>query len=247
MAGCDSRIYILSLNENLSIIETLDLPEACLITRMSISADGQWLAVADYHHKVTIYNLDSYRFSNQLPAFDYCITSLTFHPSSSTLVITTTGNLFYLYDVEGGCYTDWTREFSHRLPDRFVSRKDIIMGCAFDLKRQNVLTLWGSDYFCKVDLEKPMGPKNASIVNSKRKKQDEIRLAQIKEQEKDVICLDREEQFNSKFSQTFTMDHRYQPLLFLDYMGNELVVVERPAMSVVQALPPGYYKHYYGT
>jgi hypothetical protein len=51
----------------------------------------------------------------------------------------------------------------------------------------------------------------------------------------------------SKLSEAFQMDHRYQPLLFLDFIENEMVVVERPELEVLRSLPPSYYKHAYGT
>lgn len=62
-----------------------------------------------------------------------------------------------------------------------------------------------------------------------------------------VIDLDSEPLPISRFSDAFSMDHRFQSVMFLDFMGSEMVVVERPGLAVMQSLPEGFYKHSYGT
>ncbi|KAJ3295790.1 U3 small nucleolar RNA-associated protein 4 [Borealophlyctis nickersoniae] len=52
----------------------------------------------------------------------------------------------------------------------------------------------------------------------------------------------------NEVSEAFRMEHRYFPLMFADYAGpNELVVVERPILNVLEELPSGFYRHKYGT
>lgn len=248
----DSSIYILDISQNdmdpphfsllgrldlLSIGENIKGATDILTAHMTVSSDDQWLAVATYNHQVLIFHLDSLRLYAKLPLYDYPVTCLSFHPQNSTLAIALTSNQFYLYDVENAAYEDWTREYLNRLPSRLLNRKEIIMGCCFNSRKPHGLTLWASSYFCNVDLEKSVGSPELLISEGKRKK-----VVQMGDNSK--------VQRNPKkygFSDSFKMDHRYGPLMFLDYIGNEIVIVERPALSIMKNLPLSFYKHAYGT
>ena len=165
----DSSIYILDISNpemgqtQFSLLGRLDLLNIdenpgkltdILTAHITVSADDQWLAVATYQHQVLIFHLDSLRLSAKLPLYDYPVTSLSFHPQHPILVITLTSNQFYLYDVENSSYADWTREYINRLPSRLLNRKEIIMGCCFNSSKPQGIVLWGSSYFCNVDLQR---------------------------------------------------------------------------------------------
>ncbi|KAJ3375575.1 hypothetical protein HDU92_000708, partial [Lobulomyces angularis] len=41
---------------------------------------------------------------------------------------------------------------------------------------------------------------------------------------------------------------RFQPLIHLDFLNEkELVVIERPFLKIMEKLPPGFYRHKYGS
>ncbi|TPX65865.1 hypothetical protein SpCBS45565_g04902 [Spizellomyces sp. 'palustris'] len=140
-----------------------------MVATLAVSGDGQWLASGDLLNRIHVFNLDSLKHHATLPIFSSLHTSLTFHPSSPTLVVTCTSNEFFLYDCEEATLTDWSREYSHRLPYRWLQRKEVVMGVGFDPKRPAVVTLWGATHLCFVDLEKPMGPRDAVISVRRRK------------------------------------------------------------------------------
>jgi U3 small nucleolar RNA-associated protein 4 len=249
----DSSIYILDISQNdmdapnFSLLGRLDLLNIgenskgatdILTAHMAVSSDDQWLAIATHNHQVLIFHLDSLRLYAKLPLYDYPVTCLSFHPQNSTLAIALTSNQFYLYDVEKAAYEDWTREYLNRLPSRLLNRKEIIMGCCFNASKPNGLILWGSTYFCNVDLQKSVGSSDLLISESKRKKVEGT------EENSSKSCKNSK---NDGFSESFKMDHRYGPLMFLDCIGNEIVIVERPALSIMKNLPLSYYKHAYGT
>jgi U3 small nucleolar RNA-associated protein 4 len=250
-----SRLVISGLNGIIFVVSLVDMSveyqfsHSQVVLSMCISKDGQWLALSSHSQQVIIMNMDSFKIHSELPKMDSPVTSICFDPSSTTLVITLASNLFYLYDIENTRFTDWTIEYIHKMPSRFVDRKDIIMGCAFDSSRPQTITLWGANYFCMIDLQKPVGTKEAYILNNnKRKEIQEAKLKQVPVKvDPNVICLDMEETEPDVFSQAFKMDHRYSPLLFLDFIEDEMVVVERPALQVMKSLPMSYYKHQYGT
>ncbi|KAF9931218.1 U3 small nucleolar RNA-associated protein [Mortierella antarctica] len=53
---------------------------------------------------------------------------------------------------------------------------------------------------------------------------------------------EKEEEFN------FQLLHKFQPLMFVDFVGdNSLVVVELPFIKILSSLPPSYYRASYGT
>lgn len=100
--------------------------------------------------------------------------------------------------------------------------------------------LYGTTYFCVVDLNQKLGPSGAKLCRPGSKRTHE-------EGKDEVIDLDALER--PKYSDAFKMDHRFQDLMFLDIMSpsGEWVVVERPALEVMKTLPPGFYKKAYGT
>ncbi|KAJ3286543.1 hypothetical protein HDU76_007964 [Blyttiomyces sp. JEL0837] len=47
---------------------------------------------------------------------------------------------------------------------------------------------------------------------------------------------------------SFSMNHAFGPLMFFGFLGtDEAVAVERPLLSVIEKLPPGYYRKRYGS
>ncbi|KAJ3417525.1 U3 small nucleolar RNA-associated protein 4 [Chytridiales sp. JEL 0842] len=255
-----------------------------LVCTLSVSADGQWLATGDFGNQIKIYNMDALKYHATLPRFTYLHTSINFHAISPILTVTSAGNEIYIYDVEKKCLSDWSREYSHRLPDRFVSRGEIIMGSDTSVSRPGKLVVYAANYICTIDLEQPMGPKDALITVNKRKYGDSRSTSNSKNSkdnsksksapnhqsagskrkqpngvvEKDGVIEidsdseDEEEVMHPAGGETqisaFCMNHKYGPLMFFGFLGTEeAVAVERPILSVMEALPPGYYRKRYGS
>lgn len=82
-------------------------PIATVVT-LAVSADGQWLAAGNLRHEVSIFNLDSLKFHASAPPLEAPHTSLAFHPSSATLVITAADNKFILVNAATGRLSDWS-------------------------------------------------------------------------------------------------------------------------------------------
>ncbi|KAI9366854.1 WD40-repeat-containing domain protein [Zopfochytrium polystomum] len=146
--------------------ETRDIVDALVV-----SSDGQWLASGDLRNNIHLHSLDAYRFHATLPRLSALHTTVTFHPSSpATLVVTTARNEVFVFDAEEkGRMTDWSREYSGRLPTHFTQRNEIIMGCAISKHAPEKLIAWGATYICTIDLSKPLGPQDAPLT-SKRKR-----------------------------------------------------------------------------
>ncbi|KAJ3183700.1 U3 small nucleolar RNA-associated protein [Gaertneriomyces sp. JEL0708] len=133
------------------------------ISSLTVSGDGQWLASGDLLNRIHIFNLDALHHHSTLPTFSSLHTTISFHPTSPVLLITTTSNRFYLYDVEDSRLTDWSKEYSERLPLRWLGRKECVMGVGYDPRQPGVLTMWAEKHVTWVDLEKPIGSRDAVI------------------------------------------------------------------------------------
>ncbi|KAJ3206882.1 U3 small nucleolar RNA-associated protein [Dinochytrium kinnereticum] len=231
-----------------------------------------------------------------LPRFSTLHTAISFHPTSPILTVTTCSNELYIYDAEDRRLTDWSREYSHRLPERFVNRNEIIMGIATPVLRKGMMMVWAGSYVCSIDLEQPIGPRDAPITVGKRKrpwtymggpthaKSKPVLLPPStptptptpattttkspRTSDPNVIVIESESEDEVEVGEvggrgivgvevggkrvatasSFSMEHRYGPLMYFGFMGEgEAVAVEMPLLTVVERLPPGFYRKRYGS
>jgi U3 small nucleolar RNA-associated protein 4 len=128
-----------------------------LITRLSISADGQWLASADTHRRLHIFNLDSVAHHAALPSTPQMINAMTFwsvkppsasanvdsagvmdvdmpasHASSPLLVLALANNTLSMYDVEGRRFPEWAQRICEAIPPTFKRLYDPVQGIMVD-------------------------------------------------------------------------------------------------------------------
>ncbi|CAG8487478.1 2874_t:CDS:10 [Acaulospora morrowiae] len=216
----------------------LDSESVATVISVAINGDGKWMATGDLLNRINIYNLDGLEHHVTLPKYSSTHTSLTFHPSVPSLVVTLASNEFLIFDVESGKLTDWSQKHSQNLPNEFLRLENRIMGCAFDPENSNVMILWAANYFCLIDFGRcKEAPLLLSHCNGWQKK-----LQNRQKYRKKRKKSDNEGEIN------FQLVYRYQPLLFVDFIeSNSMVVVERPFAMVLENLPPSFYKAQYGT
>nr|CAG8600027.1 14375_t:CDS:10 [Entrophospora candida] len=129
------------------------------ITSIAISNDSLWLACGDELNRIRIFNLEKLKYHSTLPIFSSKHTSLTFDPFESILVITLTNNIFYLWNIIDHELTNWSRQYSNCLPDKFLCLQDKIIGCTFNPTNNKIMILWTSRYFCFIDFSKKVKSK----------------------------------------------------------------------------------------
>lgn len=103
-------------------------------------------------------------------------------------------------------------------------------------------------------LQKEEEPKQGEEGKKVRKKhrhdeeKKERREKQMKKLEEKMGLTDGEEApADWATSAQFIKIHRYQPLMFLDFVGDdEMVVVERPWFGILESLPPSFHRKKYG-
>ena len=178
---------------------------------------------------------------DQFNQVSFTHTSLTFHPLKPILVITLTSNQFYLFDLQQKKLTDWSSKYSEKLPQNFLSLKDKIMGCSFKPFSDNMI-IWGANYLCLVDFSKNNEELTCMICSGRQNKPKFLK--------KPIQQSGEGEQDEKIYTDTidFQLVTRYQTLMYLNFIEhNQLVVVERSFASILENLPPSFYKAKYGT
>ena len=224
------------------------------ITRTAISQDCQWLVCADELKRVRVYNLDSLQYHGALPTFPHAIQALSFDPSDhGTLVIGLANNTVHVFNVESRTFPDWSIPLCSNLPKRFTHLHDPILGLAFNptpsKDGHRKALFWGFTWMCSVKLDSPAGWGGFS---KKRRREHQTTpngtpqsRANVNKPQANVSAEDPSGQTQPK---NFTLLTHYRPLLFVDFLDcGEMVVVERPLMDVMLAMPPAFYKPKYGS
>ena len=224
------------------------------VTRTAISNDCQWLVTADEMKRVYVYNLDSLQHHCALPMFHHAIQALSFDPSHhGTLVIGLANNDIHVFDVESRTFPDWSIPLCSNLPKRFTHLHDPILGLTFnptppkDGSRKALF--WGFTWMCSVKLDSPAGWGGFSKKRRREHKTTANGVSQLLTKVGKAKASGSAEDRNSQTQQkNFTVMTHYRPLLFVDFLDcGEMVVVERPLVDVMSAMPPAFFKPKYGS
>ncbi|KAF9073758.1 WD40-repeat-containing domain protein [Rhodocollybia butyracea] len=222
-----------------------DSPLLGSVSRIAISADGQWLATTDDRCRTHVFNLDSIQHHCVLPSFQHPAQSLAFDPANPNLLILAfPNNTFQVYDVETRQFPAWSHELCNNLPKRFTTLHDPIIGVTFEpppagapsQSSGKFAVFWGSSWLCKMGFED--GPFRERF--SKKRRRESTKPPPSYKNNNDGGP-------DEPHYKEFKMITHYRPLLFVDYLAHgELIVVERPLVDVLATLPPAYFKHKYG-
>jgi len=161
----------------------------------------------------------------------------------NTLVLVFPDNTLQIFNVETRRFPAWGKDFSSRLPKRFLHAHDPILGIMFDpasasgQEHQQAL-FWGSTWLCKLNL------KGAGVNGQNRKR----RRDSMKGGEPAPEAVTAEDAPGGHGGGPHhKMVTHYRPILYAGFMGpGEILVVERPLIDVLSTLPPAYFKHKYG-
>ncbi|KAJ1339090.1 hypothetical protein BSLG_006228 [Batrachochytrium salamandrivorans] len=294
-AGTNHHINRHSMNHSKASGESSkDKNERAVVILACICADSRFLATTDALNRIYVFDLESLQLHTSLPVFSSLLTCMVFHPgrvshestptptttspfSPPTLIFTSTTNELVMYDIglckAGGRMSHWSRVNSHRLPQAFVERREIVMGVCVDPAAPMRLIVWGAYMVCFIDLT--VQPIDVSTTSTKSKLKgiwrsssgSDLNHAIKKRSVEDRDCRDvdraegeivlrnePQDQSGRKLASVqvtlqkgFVVDTRYQSIMYLGFCGSQIVVVERPVLHVLAALPTAFYKHKYGT
>lgn len=193
---------------------------------MAVSSDAQWVAVGDSNNNIVVYNLDTLKFHSALPVFDSRHTALAFQPGEGVLAVGLVGNTFLLYDIEKNGLTQWSKNYTKRIPSQLTKIKDDqIYDICFHPEQPTYMVAYTHSVIFLIDLSQRLGKPPKGTKN-----EDEDRLGLLDDKS------------------SWRLIQRYHPLLFTGFVdGGALAVVERPFRSVLLMLPPPFYRHRFAT
>ncbi|KAH9273638.1 hypothetical protein BASA83_003970 [Batrachochytrium salamandrivorans] len=279
-AGTNHHINRHSMNHSKASGESSkDKNERAVVILACICADSRFLATTDALNRIYVFDLESLQLHTSLPVFSSLLTCMVFHPgrvshestptptttspfSPPTLIFTSTTNELVMYDIglckAGGRMSHWSRVNSHRLPQAFVERREIVMGVCVDPAAPMRLIVWGAYMVCFIDLT--VQPIDVSTTSTKSKLKgiwrsssgSDLNHAIKKRSVEDRDCRDvdraegeivlrnePQDQSGRKLASVqvtlqkgFVVDTRYQSIMYLGFCGSQIVVVERPVLHV---------------
>ncbi|KAI5119929.1 hypothetical protein M0805_000894 [Coniferiporia weirii] len=266
-----------------------DEESRALVTRMTFSPDGQWLATTDDRCRTHIFNLDAVQHHTALPTSPGRITAFAFSPSSSLsahssssanatlLLMSHADATLAVFDVETRRFPSWAAHLTQRarLPRRWTGLHDSVLGVAIEpdappssLPSANTpgsgggrhALFWGATWLCRVTLDAPVGwggfvkkrrrdapaPAPPSVPGSKRGAPSGRTATDDGDGDEDEEGAEGDADADALSN--FRLVTRYRPILRADFLGaGELLVVERPLVDMLSALPPAFFKPRYGS
>lgn len=222
------------------------------VTKTAVSHDCQWLVTADEMKRAHVYNLDSLQHHCALPMFPHAIQALSFDPSRyGTLVIGLANNTIHVFDVESRTFPDWSIPLCSNLPKRFTHLHDPILGLTFNPAASDdgsrKALFWGFTWMCSIKLDSPAGWGGFA---KKRRREHKTATTGVSHPRvgKAQGSGSAEDQRSQTEPKNFTVLTHYRPLLFVDFLDcGEMVVVERPLVDIMSAMPPAFFKPKYGS
>ncbi|KAL8172058.1 hypothetical protein V2J09_023862 [Rumex salicifolius] len=167
IAGHDRRIYVIDTGTSKLVHiftpcrkeqdENLP-PNEPPIVKIFVSADGQWLASINCFGDIYVFNLETNRqhwFVSKL--YEASVTAGGFHPQySNVLVVTTSSNQVYEFDVEAKQLGQWSESNSFRLPESFQNFPGEVIGLSFPPSTSSLsVVVYSSRAMCLIDFALP--------------------------------------------------------------------------------------------
>ena len=191
------------------------------------------------------------RHHGSLPTPPTQLTAMSYLENSQLLVSTVSGD-FCLYDVEQ-CQKSWWHDANpiSKLPKAFIQRKNKILGIAKLVDHYpETAVLYTRNYFMKVDFNKSVPKQDADLIAYNNRPFKRLRQGSGKRRpshDHRVAGGDSEgKAAGNDVVWNFRITDRYRPVLFVDFVSKEeMVVVERPWVKVLQHfIDPLYIKKY---
>ncbi|KAI8047916.1 WD40-repeat-containing domain protein [Thamnidium elegans] len=203
---------------------TSDDQAIATVISIDVSSDGQWLVTGDDENRIHVFNLDNLKHHLKLPQGNIPHTALSFNEfRPNELLVALATNAFFIYDAEHKRLTNWSMTHQDMSKSRLLEQRDRIRGVIYNPGDKNKMILYGSTYMCLVDIEDKPTPKKLG----KRKSNNDTKL-----KEDDIPV---------------SISYQYQQILACGFIGpDQLVMIERPKFSVLENLPPSFYKAHFG-
>ncbi|CAA6667468.1 unnamed protein product [Spirodela intermedia] len=222
------------------------------VTRMLTSPDGQWLAAINCFGDIYVFNLEinqQHWFISRLNGAS--VTAGGFSPGNSNiLVVTTSSNHVFVFDVEAKQLGEWSRCHSHSLPRRFQDFPGEVMGLSFapSLSSTSVI-IYSSRAMCLVDFGMPVSVDLANgFAPAGKKSPYPSESGKVKRKLRDAAAADQGTKVKLSEIRNFVLSAFKDPVLFVGHLSeHSLLVVEKPWMQVARTFDAPVHRHMFGT
>lgn len=218
------------------------------ITRMFTSCDGQWLAAINCFGDVYIFNLELQRQHWFIARLDGAsVTAGGFTPrSSNVLIISTSSNQVYAFDVEAMQLGEWSTRHTFSLPRRYQEFPGEVIGLSFPPSRSSSsVVVYSPRAMCLIDFGMPIdGDDDTDLANGQDIALRKLQIGKLKRKLKG-----HESETKSNGRKNFEFYAFRDPVLFVGHLSkNSLLIIDKPWMQVVKTLEaPPVHRHIYGT
>ncbi|KAJ0513520.1 putative transcription factor WD40-like family [Helianthus annuus] len=221
------------------------------ITKMFTSPDGQWLAAVNCFGDVYIFNLATQKqhwFISRLDGAS--VTAGGFTPKNSNLLIlSTSSNQVYLFDVEAKKLGDWSGHNTFVLPRRYQEFPGEVIGLSFPpSSNSTAVIIYSARAMCFIDFGMPIGRdedyEKVKGYDSTLKKLYSPMSGKMKRKLMGHDCDNKNGGRNN-----FEFCAFREPVLYVGHLSKgSVLVVDKPWLQVVKTFDAQpVHRHIYGT
>ncbi|CAI0421608.1 unnamed protein product [Linum tenue] len=221
------------------------------MTKMFTSNDGQWLAAVNCFGDIYVFNMETQRqhwFISRLDGAS--VTAGGFPPqNNNVLVVTTSANQVYAFDVEAKQLGDWSRRHTSYLPRRYQEFPGEVIGLSFQPSSASASAfIYSARARCQIDFGMPVDREedgdlaNGPVSTKKIRLKTPVNNGSLKR-------ILKEYQTKTENRKNFEFHSFRDPVLFMRHLSeNSILIVDKPWLDVVKSLEaPPVHRHIFGT
>ncbi|MFS7977980.1 putative transcription factor WD40-like family [Helianthus anomalus] len=221
------------------------------ITKMFTSPDGQWLAAVNCFGDVYIFNLATQKqhwFISRLDGAS--VTAGGFTPKNSNLLIlSTSSNQVYLFDVEAKKLGDWSGHNTFVLPRRYQEFPGEVIGLSFPpSSNSTAVIIYSARAMCFIDFGMPVGrDEDYEKVNGYDSTLKKLYSPLSGKMKRKLMGHDYDNKNGGR--KNFEFCAFREPVLYAGHLSKgSVLVVDKPWLQVVKTFDAQpVHRHIYGT
>ena len=213
------------------------------ISYLSVSSDGSKIAAGN-STKVCLFAVDTGVPLSLLPRMESRISALSFHPSGDALVVATTSNHVYIFNIKEKRFSDWNKDVASKYPYNIARLRENIFNITFDTTRPSLILLHSHSYIVMLDLSKkvPTAEEIAALAPTHTRTSGSYKKVKLTPEERLKFKNAKEKIEN------FRVITLYQQMLHVECIGSDsILVVEIPWIKYLESVPEPLFRVKYGS
>ncbi|XP_022976976.1 U3 small nucleolar RNA-associated protein 4 homolog isoform X1 [Cucurbita maxima] len=261
IAGHDKRIYVVDVS-SLEVLHSFTpfreqqddiLPPAePPITKIFTSSDGQWLAAVNCFGDLYVFNMEILRQHWFISRLDGASITAGGFPqwNNNVLVVTTSSNQIYAFDIEAKQLGDWSMRHTQALPKRFQEFPGEVIGLSFPPSTTSLpVIVYSSRAMCLIDFRMSVDQNDEYVmISGQDSTVKNLRGTTINGKLKRKLrdCQTEGRPHGRKNFENFPFR---DPVLLIGHLSKtSLLIIEKPWLEVVNTFDaPPVHRHIYGT